>query len=167
MATRGLTHLETIGASFVSNSITTRPTDAAYDALNTGISRMTLRRRWGTARRAYDQTLLNITISGANAPPVLANALVNQTGNEGTALSYQFASNTFTDTTGTPLTYTATLADGSALPGWITFTAGTRTFSGTRPLVTETTVITVRVTATDIYNQTASGTFTITNTNVP
>ncbi|NTV75870.1 MAG: hypothetical protein HGA66_16905, partial [Holophaga sp.] len=32
---------------------------------------------------------------------------------------------------GDTLTYTATQADGSALPTWLTFTAATRTFSGT------------------------------------
>ena len=31
------------------------------------------------------------------------------------------------------MTYTATLADNSPLPAWLTFNANTRTFSGTPP----------------------------------
>src|SRR5262249_4397026 len=41
--------------------------------------------------------------------------------------------NAFSDDDGDALTYTASLGDGSALPGWLTFNAATRTFSGTPP----------------------------------
>ena len=40
-------------------------------------------------------------------------------------------SNTFSDVDGDTLSYTVTKDDGSALPSWLTFTAATRTFSGT------------------------------------
>ncbi len=50
----------------------------------------------------------------------------------GTAFSYAFPEDTFNDadTSGT-LTYTATRADDSMLPTWLSFDAATRTFSGT------------------------------------
>jgi uncharacterized delta-60 repeat protein len=41
--------------------------------------------------------------------------------------------NLFTDPDGDPLTLTATQADGSPLPSWLTFDPATRTFSGTAP----------------------------------
>ena len=50
----------------------------------------------------------------------------------GAAFSYTFPANTFADAdAGDTLSYTATRADGTALPSWLTFTPGTRTFSGT------------------------------------
>ena len=53
----------------------------------------------------------------------------------------------FTDPDGDTLTYHATLADGSALPVWLTFAGATGTFSGTPPPGTEPIMLTV--TATD------------------
>lgn len=155
----------TIAASFVSNDIGAVPTQAAFVALSTGVTPMYVRRVFGSFIRGMKNSLIYAG-RAVNAVPTLVNALVNQTGNEGAALNYTFASNTFNDPEAAPLTYTATLDGGAALPAWITFTPSTRTFAGTRPAVTETEVITVRVTATDIYGRTASGTFTITNTNV-
>ena len=49
----------------------------------------------------------------------------------GVAFSYAFPANTFSDADSDTLTYTATQSDDSALPSWLTFTASTRTFSGT------------------------------------
>ena len=58
-----------------------------------------------------------------------------------------FPANTFNDTDATDtLTYSATKADDSALPTWLTFTDTTRTFSGT-PTTAET--VSVKVTASD------------------
>ena len=42
-----------------------------------------------------------------------------------------FLDTTFSDADGDTLTYTATKADGTALPSWLTYSASTRTFSGT------------------------------------
>ena len=50
---------------------------------------------------------------------------------EGTPFSFTFAANTFGDADGDPLTYTAQLSGGGALPAWLSFDGATRTFSGT------------------------------------
>ena len=66
---------------------------------------------------------------------------------------------------GDTLTYAATLAGGDPLPGWLTFDAATRTFSGT-PANAHVGVITVTVTATDQNGASAADSFDITVINV-
>ncbi|WP_193747495.1 putative Ig domain-containing protein, partial [Cellvibrio sp. OA-2007] len=106
--------------------------------------------------------------SGANNNPTLANPIPNQTATEDAAFNFQFASNTFNDIdVGDTLTYTATMADGSALPGWLNFNAATRTFSGT-PINADVGTISIKVTADDGQGGTpATDTFdlVIANTN--
>ncbi|MBA0215755.1 putative Ig domain-containing protein, partial [Pectobacterium brasiliense] len=55
---------------------------------------------------------------------------------------------TFSDPDGDTLTLSATLADGSPLPSWITFNPATGTFSGT-PGNGDVGTVVIRVTATD------------------
>ena len=62
------------------------------------------------------------------------------------------------------LAYTATLADGSALPGWLSFDAATRTFSGT-PDNGDVGSIDVRVTATDDHGASIDDVFQLTTAN--
>lgn len=69
-----------------------------------------------------------------NHAPVLANAIPGVSRPEDNAVLFTLAANTFTDADGDPLTYSATLDGGGALPAWLTFDAATRTFSGTPPL---------------------------------
>jgi VCBS repeat-containing protein len=91
----------------------------------------------------------DITVSNTNDAPVVANAIANQSATEGSAFSFQFASNTFADVDlGDTLNYTATLLDGSALPAWLSFNPGTRTFSGI-PANGDVGTVSVRVTASD------------------
>lgn len=147
---------------FLANNITTPPTAAAYAALSPGYTTMELRRTFGSLNRAY---LYGINATKAiNPAPVVAIPLVNQTVNEGAVLTYAFNSGSFTDAQA--LTYSATLSSGAALPGWLTFTPGTRTFTGTAPAVTEATVLTVTVTATDVFGGSVTDDFTITINNV-
>ncbi len=75
----------------------------------------------------------SLTISPVNDDPETGTTLQNQSSNEDTAVSFTLPSDAFTDADGDTLTLSATLADGSALPSWLTFTASTRTFSGTPP----------------------------------
>ena len=83
----------------------------------------------------------------ANSAPTVANAIPDQTATVGAAFSYQFPTNTFNDTdTGDTLSYTATKADGTDLPTWLVFTAGTRTFTG-MPAASDVETVSVKVTA--------------------
>ena len=86
--------------------------------------------------------------STVNAAPTVATVIPDQTATAGTAFSYAFAATTFSDASGDTLTYTATQADGTALPSWLSFTAGTRTFSGT-PQAADVGTVSVKVTASD------------------
>ena len=76
-----------------------------------------------------------------NEPPIVNPALMNQAATYGTALTFTFATNAFTDPDGDALGYTA-----SGLPPGITFTGSTRTFAGTPTTVGS---YTVRVIAGD------------------
>ena len=74
---------------------------------------------------------LSAAAAAVNNAPTVANAVPDQTASEGSAFNFQFAANTFADVdVGDTLSYTAQLAGGGALPAWLTFDPGTRTFSG-------------------------------------
>jgi VCBS repeat-containing protein len=114
---------------------------------------------------ATASSTLTITIHGANDAPVLAAQTAAQNATVGTAFSLVLPANTFTDVdTGDTLTYSSTLADGSALPSWLSFNAATRTFTGT-PTASGTT--SVRVTATDLGGLATSETFNIAVSTAP
>jgi VCBS repeat-containing protein len=112
-----------------------------------------------------DQT---ITLGGvSNQPPVLSHAVVDQSINEDAAFSFTVPADSFSDPdAGDSLTYSATLANGAALPAWLSFNTATRTFSGT-PANGDVGVISVKVTATDTGAASASDIFdlTVANTN--
>ena len=97
-----------------------------------------------------------------NNPPTVANAIPDQSATAGTAFSYAFPANTFSDAdTGDTLSYTATKADDTALPTWLAFDASTRTFSGT-PQAADIATVAVKVTASDGDGGSVSDTFDIT-----
>ncbi|PUE10577.1 putative Ig domain-containing protein [Limnohabitans sp. T6-20] len=73
---------------------------------------------------------LTFNLAAVNDAPVLALAIPDQVGMKGSAFNYTVPANAFVDVDST-LTYSATMADGSALPSWLSFNAATRTFSGT------------------------------------
>ncbi len=83
----------------------------------------------GLAASTPDWT--TVRVGAGNTSPRVTNALRDQGTEVGQAFIYIFANNTFSDTDGDTLTYTATQTDGTALPAWLTFTAANRTFSGT------------------------------------
>ncbi len=96
---------------------------------------------------------------GTGAKPVLTAQTPNQIWAAGVASSVTLAPKTFTDPQGAALTYSASLADGSALPAWLTFNATTGVFSGTDPAGTA--PISIKVTATDTLGLSASEVFSI------
>ncbi|WP_183941606.1 putative Ig domain-containing protein, partial [Sphingorhabdus rigui] len=74
-----------------------------------------------------------LTVAAVNDAPFVSAPIADQASAENAAWSYQVASGAFSDVDGNALTYSATLGDGAALPSWLSFNAGTRTFSGTPP----------------------------------
>ncbi|MBN3117414.1 putative Ig domain-containing protein, partial [Pectobacterium brasiliense] len=72
---------------------------------------------------------------------------------------------TFSDPDGDTLTLSATLADGSPLPSWLSFDPAIGTFSGT-PGNGDVGALVIRVTATDGSNTSISTSFGLTVTNV-
>ena len=125
--------------------------DDAYDLTAASKVNATKTYRWGGAVLDWSgETTIYAALSATilNSDPTVANEIPNQTATAGTAFGYTFPENTFSDTDGDTLTYTAAQGDDSALPGWLTFTAGTRTFSGT-PQASHVGTVTVKVTADD------------------
>ena len=112
-----------------------------------------------------DTGRLTLTVTGSNDGPVVSSPLADQAASEDSAFSYQIPAGSFDDLdTSDTLSYTATLADGSALPGWLSFDASTRTFSGT-PENADVGSLDVRVTATDPHGGSVDDTFTLTTAN--
>jgi len=97
-----------------------------------------------------------------NKPPIVANAIANQTGEEGTAFNLTLPLDAFGDPDGDKLTYSATFADGSSLDTQgITFDPTTRTFSGT-PANGSAGTHSIKVTVTDGRGGSVSDTFDFT-----
>lgn len=69
----------------------------------------------------------------ANRAPVLTNPLTDLTWREGSNLTFSALRTTFSDPDGDKLVFKATLADGSALPSWLSFVpdSGNNTVGGT------------------------------------
>ncbi len=100
---------------------------------------------------ALNSTAKSITydVTAVNDAPTVDNALIDQSASVDSAFSFTMPSNTFIDVdNGDTLTYTAQLAEGGALPVWLSFTVGTRTFTGT-PASGDAGIVSIKVTATD------------------
>ncbi|MCT7967674.1 putative Ig domain-containing protein [Laspinema sp. D1] len=91
----------------------------------------------------------NITDNdSANNPPGVVNAIADLTTTVSTLFNFTIPQATFNDPDGHPLSYSATLENGSDLPPWLLFDTTTRTFSGT-PLENHLGSINIKVTASD------------------
>ena len=116
---------------------------------------------WSTASNKLLIAIKGTENTGTtNNPPTVATEIPDQTAPVGDAFSYAFPANTFNDADSDTLSYTATKSDGTALPAWLTFTASTRTFSGT-PAAADVGTVSVKVTADDSNGGTVSDTFDI------
>jgi hypothetical protein len=68
-----------------------------------------------------------------NRAPVVADGIANQSISEDSPFNFQVPAGAFSDPDSDTLTLTATLADGSPLPSWLTFDLETKSFVGTPP----------------------------------
>ena len=107
---------------------------------------------------------IEVTDNDKNTEPTVATAIPDQTGVNaallGSFYEYTVPANTFSDTDGHTLTYSATLGNGNPLPSWLIFTPSTRTFSGLIPVDAATPLEwTIKVTADDGYGGSVSDPF--------
>lgn len=105
---------------------------------------------------------LSIDQNTTNDAPVVANVIPAQTKDGAGAWSYQVPANTFFDADGTPVTLSASLSSGAALPSWLSFNASTWTFSGNPPASANGQTFAIKVTATDPQSSTVTNTFNLT-----
>ena len=105
-------------------------------------------------------------VADVNDPPTLIHAIPDQVGIEGGAFTFTLPADSFADADpGDTLTYAAKLANGSALPLWLSFDATTLTFSGT-PGNADVGMLDLHVTATDNHGSSGSGTFSLNVANI-
>lgn len=98
-------------------------------------------------------------------PPKTGKAVAAQRVNEKSPLNFALPDSAFTNPDNVALSYTATLADGKALPKWLHFDAAKRTFSGT-PGNDDVGNLSIRVTAADGRGGSAMQNFTLEVVNV-
>jgi Ca2+-binding RTX toxin-like protein len=115
---------------------------------------------------ASASTPFALNVANVNDAPVVSMALANQATLEDVPISYAVPTGTFSDIdAGDSLTLSASLADGSALPSWLSFNATTRTLSGT-PGNSHVGTVAIKLTATDQAGALASTNVNLTVTNV-
>ncbi|WEF10710.1 putative Ig domain-containing protein [Pectobacterium actinidiae] len=110
-------------------------------------------------------TSFSLTVTNVNDAPVVATPIPAQSVAQDGNLNFTVPTGTFTDPDGDPLTLSATLANGSPLPAWLSFNPATGTFSGT-PGNADVGSLSIKITATDTTNASVSTTFGLTVTNV-
>ena len=115
--------------------------------------------------RASDTYVL--TVLNVNDAPTLDHPIVDQIAAEDTLFSFAFVPETFSDVdAGDVLSFSATLADGTPLPSWLSFDPQSRTFTGT-PRSVDIGNLNVSITATDLGQLSASDIFGLTVTVAP
>jgi len=98
---------------------------------------------------------LDVYLQGTNDAPILVAPLADQDFTFNKFFSWQMPSGSFADIDqGDTLDYSATLADNSPLPDWLTFDAITQTFSGMTPKTVG--YLDIKMTATDRVAATGS-----------
>lgn len=103
---------------------------------------------------------ITVTLTGTNDAPIVATPIASQSFTAYSLQSYSIPTGTFSDAdAGDTLSYTATLADGSPLPGWLTFDPTTQTFLGIPN--SEDPNLSIMVTAQDSTGASVSSTFAL------
>ncbi len=108
---------------------------------------------------AQTSQTFGIGVTNVNDAPEAGIPLTNQTVRIGNPASWQLPDGAFVDVdAGDVLTYTASLADGSALPDWLGFDTATGSFTGTPSAAGN---YAIRVTATDLAGAQVSQRFSL------
>ena len=116
---------------------------------------------------ATTSDVFTLTVNNTNDAPVVNNAINAQVTDEDAEFSFQIPANTFADLDiGDSFSYEVSLADGRALPTWLSFDVASQTFSGT-PRNDDVAQLDIKVTATDSGAVSVSDVFSLTvnNTN--
>ncbi|WP_039279437.1 putative Ig domain-containing protein, partial [Pectobacterium brasiliense] len=133
--------------------------------VNGDVGNLTIKVTATDGSSASVSTTFGLTVTNVNDAPVVSGTITAQSIAQGGSLSVTVPAGTFTDPDGDTLTLSATLADGTALPSWLSFNPATGTFSGT-PSNADVGALSIKVTATDTTNASVSTTFSLTVTNV-
>ena len=108
-----------------------------------------------------DTATVTLNSVPTNNAPEQQFPLQDRTFPEGKPFAFAFSEQAFTDIdAGDSLNYSASLADGSDLPNWLSFAPESRTFSGT-PTESDDGTLNLQVTATDSQGATASSEFSL------
>jgi VCBS repeat-containing protein len=150
----------TDGVTLVGNTLHVDPTNAAFQHLADGVDKViTIQYDVVDQFGAKVAQTAQITITGTNDRPMVDYLLSDQLATGNTAFNFVIPANTFSDADlGDYLTYSATLADGSALPVWLMFDSASGVFSGT-PSNEDVGNLSIKVTATDSMHVSASDIF--------
>lgn len=97
--------------------------------------------------QASVSSAFELRILAVNDAPVLATHLADRSFDGNSQVAFAIPAGSFADVDGDQLSYSATLADGSPLPAWLSFDAAARTFSGSAPAAGGT--LDIRVAASD------------------
>ncbi len=100
-----------------------------------------------------------LVVANVNDAPRLNGPIAPQSATRLQPFGFSLPAGSFGDIdAGDSLRYSATLADGSALPGWLSFDAANQRFSGI-PLRSDLGTLDIRITATDLAGASASAAF--------
>jgi len=104
-------------------------------------------------------SVFSLNVANTNDIPTLEAEMADQVADEGSPFSFALPAGMFADMDrGDVLTLTASMADGTQLPDWLSFDAANGTFSGT-PGWQDAGTLSITVTATDAAGESASDTF--------
>ena len=82
-----------------------------------------------TSGSVSDTVFVDVDITDVAEDLVVANALADQSGMMAASSDFTIPIDAFVDPDGTDIAYSASMADGSGLPSWLTFNPSNRTFS--------------------------------------
>lgn len=113
-------------------------------------------------------TAFNLSVANVNDAPVVTMQIADQLLAQGSSLNLALPAGMFTDQDfihGDSLTYSATLADGTPLPTWLSIDSTTGSLSGTAG-VGDLGAVSIAITATDLGGLSATAQFNLTVANV-